>query len=80
MPRRHDNPQRSAARVNALGSPELDTVQAGQVLWIPKMEELSVDIGLNAGARNHPCVALSSGPDSDGMVSILKVGLTSSKP
>jgi hypothetical protein len=50
-------------------------MQVGQVFWIPKKDELPIDIGLEEGMRGHPCVTLSDSPDCNGMIVILTVGL-----
>jgi hypothetical protein len=48
---------------------------AGQILWIPKAEEVDRDLALEPGQYNHPCILLSHIPKDNGKHVILIVRL-----
>lgn len=58
-----------------LGRSEIDatSIKLGSILYIPSREESLIDIGLDDGVRDHPCVYL--GPDlvASGKVRIVMV-------
>jgi hypothetical protein len=55
-------------------------VRAGQILWVPRLENVRGDLGIEAAAHDHPCVVLSHVPQRSGKHDILIVSQVRLKP
>jgi hypothetical protein len=78
--------RRSAGSPSSPGSPsqtlkrQCSPARAGQILWIPKAEEVNGNLSLEPGQYNHPCILLSDIPKDNGKHVILVVRLIGDYP
>ena len=46
-------------------------ILAGKIMWLPKQEQLDLDLGIDDGCYNHPVVVLSAFTEDDKVIVLL---------